>query len=372
MPRSHARPSCGPRVAAEVGRLQPAQPGVCRSRRPPAPYFRSGSSISAIGPGCSKACRRRVGQRVDETVPPPRRQLPYPLHELVDQRACHRRRAARRGARSARRGRRRRPPTPPSPYRTDCPRTNPASQSGYQSPPAASASGALAPATASAGASRRRRTRGTAPAHAYEPSATTAHVEEPSIRARRRPQGRRRRRRRARARTPSPRSVVVVDQPLASRGSTRGAASAALQRVRARLSGADPPHVLDRHHPHLAVTDLAGVRGGRSAARTTRSASPSSTRISMRTFGTKSTVYSAPRYTSVWPRWRPKPCTSETVRPWIPSSLIASFTSSSLNGLMIPTISFILLLPSCRTAPAPGAPLAVRPGRASSPPRSAA
>ena len=33
------------------------------------------------------------------------------------------------------------------------------------------------------------------------------------------------------------------------------------------------------------------------------------------TFGTKSTVYSAPRYTSVWPRWRPKPWTSETVSP---------------------------------------------------------
>src|SRR5262245_44001962 len=74
---------------------------------------------------------------------------------------------------------------------------------------------------------------------------------------------------------------------------------------------------------------------------TTRSTSGSSTRISIRTFGTKSMVYSAPRYTSVWPRWRPKPWTSDTVRPWTPRSLTASFTSSSLNGLMIPTMSFI-------------------------------
>jgi hypothetical protein len=38
----------------------------------------------------------------------------------------------------------------------------------------------------------------------------------------------------------------------------------------------------------------------------------------MRVFGTKSTTYSAPRYSSVWPRWRPKPFTSVTVMPDTP------------------------------------------------------
>src|SRR5215210_2128941 len=32
--------------------------------------------------------------------------------------------------------------------------------------------------------------------------------------------------------------------------------------------------------------------------------------ISILTLGTKSMVYSTPRWTSVWPRWRPKPRTS--------------------------------------------------------------
>ena len=37
--------------------------------------------------------------------------------------------------------------------------------------------------------------------------------------------------------------------------------------------------------------------------------------ISSFTFGRKSTVYSAPRYVSLWPRCRPKPRTSLTVMP---------------------------------------------------------
>ena len=60
----------------------------------------------------------------------------------------------------------------------------------------------------------------------------------------------------------------------------------------------------------------------------------------MRTLGTKSTVYSAPRYTSVWPAWRPKPCASLTVMPAMPTSLRAVFTSSSLNGLTMAVINF--------------------------------
>src|SRR5271169_730042 len=61
----------------------------------------------------------------------------------------------------------------------------------------------------------------------------------------------------------------------------------------------------------------------------------------MRVFGTKSTTYSAPRYSSVWPRWRPKPLTSVTVIPDTPISESAARTSSSLNGLMMAVINFI-------------------------------
>ena len=52
-------------------------------------------------------------------------------------------------------------------------------------------------------------------------------------------------------------------------------------------------------------------------------------------------MYSEPRYSSVWPFWRPKPLTSVTVIPTTPSSCSASLTSSSLNGLITASIFFI-------------------------------
>src|SRR6185295_14117913 len=58
------------------------------------------------------------------------------------------------------------------------------------------------------------------------------------------------------------------------------------------------------------------------------------------TLGRKSTTYSAPRYSSVWPFCRPKPFTSVTVIPCTPIADSASRTSSSLNGLMIAVTSF--------------------------------
>src|SRR5690606_27410691 len=63
--------------------------------------------------------------------------------------------------------------------------------------------------------------------------------------------------------------------------------------------------------------------------------------------GRKSTTYSAPRYSSVWPFWRPKPLTSVTVMPATPASASASRTSSSLNGLMIAITIFIDRVPRC-------------------------
>src|SRR5512142_2334278 len=60
--------------------------------------------------------------------------------------------------------------------------------------------------------------------------------------------------------------------------------------------------------------------------------------------GRKSTTYSAPRYSSVWPFCRPKPLTSVTVMPCTPMADKASRTSSSLNGLMIAVTIFIFTL----------------------------
>src|SRR3984893_7218216 len=71
------------------------------------------------------------------------------------------------------------------------------------------------------------------------------------------------------------------------------------------------------------------------------SASSSSQRTSTRTFGTKSTWYSAPRYTSVCPRCLPYLLASVIVRPWTPNACNAALTSSSLNGLMTAVMSFI-------------------------------
>src|SRR5947207_8877020 len=71
------------------------------------------------------------------------------------------------------------------------------------------------------------------------------------------------------------------------------------------------------------------------------SASSSSHRTSTRTFGTRSTWYSAPRYTSVCPRCLPYPLASVIVRPWTPNACNAALTSSSLNGLMTAVMSFI-------------------------------
>src|SRR5258707_838734 len=65
------------------------------------------------------------------------------------------------------------------------------------------------------------------------------------------------------------------------------------------------------------------------------------TAASIFTLGRKSTTYSAPRYSSVCPFWRPKPLTSVTVIPCTPIADSASRTSSSLNGLMIAVTSFM-------------------------------
>src|SRR5258706_12987747 len=67
---------------------------------------------------------------------------------------------------------------------------------------------------------------------------------------------------------------------------------------------------------------------------------------SILTLGRKSTTYSAPRYSSVWPFCLPKPLTSVPVMPCTPMADRASRTSSSWNGLIIAVTSFIDVLPS--------------------------
>src|SRR5450432_3269374 len=76
-------------------------------------------------------------------------------------------------------------------------------------------------------------------------------------------------------------------------------------------------------------------------ASTTWSTRSPRTATSMRVLGTKSTTYSAPRYSSVCPRCRPNPLTSVTVMPETPMSESAARTSSSLKGLMIAVTSFM-------------------------------
>src|SRR3989338_5484918 len=74
----------------------------------------------------------------------------------------------------------------------------------------------------------------------------------------------------------------------------------------------------------------------------TRSTSSSDTAASILTLGRKSTTYSAPRYSSVWPFWRPKPLTSVTVMPCTPMADKASRTSSSLKGLTMAVTIFMV------------------------------
>ena len=233
--------------------LQVAQPAAHRTSGRARASRRSGPGARGVPPAASASASTRRSRRRGA-------ELPHPLHELVDERASHRRRAARRAARSARRGRRRRPPSASFTVRTDCPSDEPGVPERVPERAGGVGIRSARAGHRDAGASRRRRTRGTAPGARTSRAPRRAHAEEPSIpRAaaaqgvvdhggegapeRRRPGGRGRR------------------STARARRAPRRSRTAALQRVGPRLSGADPPHVLHRDHPHLAVTDLAGVRG---------------------------------------------------------------------------------------------------------------
>src|SRR5881296_2940036 len=74
---------------------------------------------------------------------------------------------------------------------------------------------------------------------------------------------------------------------------------------------------------------------------TARFTSASGSTISSFILGSRSTVYSRPRYTSVCPFCRPWPRTSITVMPSTPISRSASFTDSNREGWMMAS-SFIM------------------------------
>src|SRR5262245_28603547 len=97
-----------------------------------------------------------------------------------------------------------------------------------------------------------------------------------------------------------------------------------------------------RSNTKILPSPILPVLADFSIASIARSSSSDLIAASTFTLGRKSTTYSAPRYSSVWPFCRPKPFTSVTVMPCTPIADSASRTSSSLNGLMIAVTSFMV------------------------------
>src|SRR5688572_2042776 len=96
-----------------------------------------------------------------------------------------------------------------------------------------------------------------------------------------------------------------------------------------------------RSNTKILPSPILPVLAAFSIASSARSSMSLLMAASIFTFGRKSTTYSAPRYSSVWPFCRPKPLTSVTVMPCTPIAESASRTSSSLNGLMTAVTSFM-------------------------------
>src|SRR5690242_12782377 len=102
---------------------------------------------------------------------------------------------------------------------------------------------------------------------------------------------------------------------------------------------------------HTFPSPILPVWAAFTTAPTTFSTSVSSTRISSFDFGTRSTLYSAPRYSSVCPRWRPCPRVSDNVTPLTSSAWTAANTSSTRCGFTTATMSFIVLSLPCPWRP---------------------
>src|SRR5437773_367517 len=117
--------------------------------------------------------------------------------------------------------------------------------------------------------------------------------------------------------------LLATGADAAAAGAEAAAAGAAVDAI----AGAGPAAGV------AAIADEAAGSGAEAGA---------SAAAAIFTLGRKSTTYSAPRYSSVWPFWRPKPFTSVTVTPCTPMALRASRTSSSLNGLTMAVTIFMV------------------------------
>ncbi len=171
-------PPAQPGAASGPGSsAQPTQPADCTSRSPPAPSLRFGASISAMGPGrssrardavasCSISRPRRRGTRRRTLVSSSATRSASPATRRTSSSAVIASRSS--SARSS----------ASFTVRTECPRTNPPSHSGYHNRPAASTGdGDRRPPPAC-----RSITSMSDPGHssrrAYDPSATSAQADD--------------------------------------------------------------------------------------------------------------------------------------------------------------------------------------------------
>src|SRR3546814_6307157 len=120
--------------------------------------------------------------------------------------------------------------------------------------------------------------------------------------------------------------------------------------VAAGLAGAEADRFLDVGHEDLAVADASGA--GRRLDRLDRAFGQGVVDHHLELhLGQEIDDVLRAAIQLRMALWRPKPLPSVTVMPWMPTSCSPSFTSSSLNGLMIASIFFMgwsgFLLKAC-------------------------
>ena len=113
-----------------------------------------------------------------------------------------------------------------------------------------------------------------------------------------------------------------------------------LQSFFTRFAGADPDHIVQLGHEHFAVPDLTGLSACRIVSTTFCSPASEQT-TSIFTLGTKSTVYSVPRYVPLCPS-AGRTRHFRDGHPVNPCSAKAFFTSSSLKCRMMASTFFMI------------------------------
>src|SRR2546423_3088240 len=248
-------------VAPGGPNAQPAHTSACTSRSPPAPSFRSGSSISATGPGRNRrtsaasasarsmrSCRRAASSRILSSSSADNDASPI---------RCRTSSSAVRASRSPSAS-----ATESFTVRAPWPVTNPASHSGYHS---------CSVMVRTASALRRPRnpctssTSTSEPGHTsrrpYDPSATSATPSSCSSRSK---ASHRAASIASASAWPNARPRSDASSSSAARASRSRAAitsECASERVGTGLPCANAEHIVDRLDPDLAVADLAGTSG---------------------------------------------------------------------------------------------------------------